>query len=59
MHCYNNLTVLFCHIFYCVYDCFTVRKLRGSVDEEGGRYSSFSDDSADVILKQGEPQQVC
>ncbi|XP_063430416.1 zinc finger CCCH domain-containing protein 13-like isoform X2 [Mytilus trossulus] len=35
-----------------------VRKLRGSVDEEGGRYSSFSDDSADVILKQGEPQQT-
>ncbi|CAG2195510.1 unnamed protein product [Mytilus edulis] len=25
-----------------------VRKLRGSVDEEGGRYSSFSDDSADT-----------
>lgn len=35
-----------------------VRKLRGSVDEEGGRFSDFTDDSADDILNQTEHQQT-
>lgn len=35
-----------------------VRKLRGSVDEDGGRFSDWTDDSADDILNQAEPQQT-
>lgn len=36
----------------------SVRKLRGSGEEEGGRFSDFTDDSTDDILNQAEPQQV-
>ena len=48
------LTVTFQHKWLL----FSVRKFRGSVDEEGGRFSDFTDDSADDILNQTEHQQV-